>query len=313
MYRTFLLILVLVIPLRNAWAQVYPPPQNLYGLWVCDSTHVRWDPPDSGDVTGYHIYRLEVEGGEWLFQGWVSSDTDSFVVQGDPPFCYGLTALYKGGESERADVCEFDILDVFTFPPDRVDAVATGDTIRLNWSSGQFGCGVPVGYDIFREPEGGLWTWIASVPPDSLSYLDPNLDEGTWCYYVRIVSTGGEASSSEACATVELAGISGVSATRPNPLRCSLRQNSPNPFNPSTTISFDIPGESGRIKPVDLTVYDLRGRRIHRLIDSALRPGSHTIHWNGRDDSGGLVPSGIYFYCLKVGDEVHVRKMTLVE
>jgi hypothetical protein len=93
----------------------------------------------------------------------------------------------------------------------------------------------------------------------------------------------------------------------------SLSQNYPNPFNPSTTIAFDIPGIPGMTQQVGLTVYDLRGRRVRSLISSRLETGSHITTWDGRDDKGGNVPSGIYIYTLKTGDGTLSRKMTILK
>jgi hypothetical protein len=105
------------------------------------------------------------------------------------------------------------------------------------------------------------------------------------------------------------------------PTSLSLSQNYPNPFNPSTTISFMISndagnlisGKSGTDQSVNLTVYDIRGRRIRALIDSNLEPGSHKVHWDGRDDRGEQVVSGIYLYTLKAGEVAYTRKMTLLK
>ncbi len=97
------------------------------------------------------------------------------------------------------------------------------------------------------------------------------------------------------------------------PRAWALAQNYPNPFNPSTTISFDVPGTAGRKQLVNLTVYDIRGRRVRILVDSDLEPGTHKIHWDGRDDHGEPVSSGIYLYTLKNGDETHTRKMILLK
>jgi parallel beta-helix repeat protein len=97
------------------------------------------------------------------------------------------------------------------------------------------------------------------------------------------------------------------------PRNFSLFQNYPNPFNPSTTIAFDLPGNAGVKQSVRLAVYDMRGRLVRTLIDSALDPGNHKIHWNGRNDREQSVASGIYLYRLKTGDETFTRKMTVLK
>ena len=88
-----------------------------------------------------------------------------------------------------------------------------------------------------------------------------------------------------------------------------LSQNYPNPFNPSTSISFDVPDTRASAQHVSLTVYDIRGRRAKALVDSSLEPGIHKVYWDGRDDQGVQVSSGVYLYVLRAGDETFTRKM----
>ena len=93
----------------------------------------------------------------------------------------------------------------------------------------------------------------------------------------------------------------------------SLFQNYPNPVNPSTTISFDIPGEGGVKQQASLTVYDIRGMLVKNLINSDLEPGKHQIVWDGRNDRGEPVSSEIYLYCLRAGDQLFTRKMAILK
>jgi len=83
---------------------------------------------------------------------------------------------------------------------------------------------------------------------------------------------------------------------------------SPNPFNPVTTIMFELaaPGE------VSVTVYDVSGRMIRSLVDGRLPAGMHEVTWNGLDGSGSAVASGVYFYRLVAGEVVQTRKMVLL-
>ena len=93
------------------------------------------------------------------------------------------------------------------------------------------------------------------------------------------------------------------------PPNYSLDQNFPNPFNPSTTISFTLPEESA----VSISIYDLVGRKVNELTTSSQLAGSHSIQWNGTDQQGNLVPAGIYFYQLKAGDFIQTKKMVLMK
>jgi hypothetical protein len=83
---------------------------------------------------------------------------------------------------------------------------------------------------------------------------------------------------------------------------------SPNPFNPATTIAFELasPGE------VSITVYDVSGRMIRSLVDAYLPAGMHEVTWNGQDGSGTAVASGVYFYRLVAGEIMETRKMVLL-
>ncbi|MFQ6104505.1 MAG: T9SS type A sorting domain-containing protein, partial [Candidatus Glassbacteria bacterium] len=108
----------------------------------------------------------------------------------------------------------------------------------------------------------------------------------------------------------EVAGISDDEVTRV-PLAYALSQNYPNPFNPTTTISFDIPEVNGTKQHVSLTIYNLRGRHVRTLINSELEHGNHMVVWDGRNDSGEAVSSGIYFYRLKNPRWNSTRKMIM--
>ena len=88
-----------------------------------------------------------------------------------------------------------------------------------------------------------------------------------------------------------------------------LAQNHPNPFNPATNIKFNVAREGH----VDLAVYDLSGRRIKTLVSESRSEGEHQVTWDGTNNSGSRVPSGMYFYRYVSGSESVSRKMTLVK
>ncbi len=84
-----------------------------------------------------------------------------------------------------------------------------------------------------------------------------------------------------------------------------LGQNAPNPFEKDTALRFAIP-TSG---PVNLSVFDVAGRRVTTLVDRALEAGSHTITWDGRDADGGAVSSGVYLYRLEAAGQTITKEM----
>ena len=89
----------------------------------------------------------------------------------------------------------------------------------------------------------------------------------------------------------------------------SLCQNYPNPFNASATIEYSLHYGG----PVRLEVFDLLGRRVATLIDGVSSPGAYAIQWQGRDDGGNGVPSGVYFYRLSAGGFVETKRMLLLK
>jgi hypothetical protein len=93
------------------------------------------------------------------------------------------------------------------------------------------------------------------------------------------------------------------------PVGFALHQNHPNPFNPSTQIAFDIP----KTAFVDLTVYNILGREVRKLVYGELPAGRHQITWDGHDNNGGNIASGIYFYKITAGDFNDRKKMILLK
>jgi hypothetical protein len=88
-----------------------------------------------------------------------------------------------------------------------------------------------------------------------------------------------------------------------------LAQNTPNPFNPSTSISFFVPERTR----VTLEIFDVQGKRVHTMVNQALDMGLHARTWDGVGDNGLSVASGIYYYRLTVAGHEETRKMVLVK
>jgi hypothetical protein len=103
--------------------------------------------------------------------------------------------------------------------------------------------------------------------------------------------------------------LESVTVTRVLPKSLTLRPARPNPFNPSTAIEFELP-EAGR---VSLRIFDTTGRPVRTLIDGDLAHDFHSVRWDGRDDNGQQVGSGIYIYRLQFASKVLSRKMLLMK
>lgn len=93
----------------------------------------------------------------------------------------------------------------------------------------------------------------------------------------------------------------------PAPSTMMLAQNYPNPFNPSTVISFGTPID----QYVELRVFSAIGVPVRTLVGTQLAAGTYTIEWDGHDDIGAPLPSGVYLYMLRAGNNHLERKMIL--
>jgi hypothetical protein len=93
------------------------------------------------------------------------------------------------------------------------------------------------------------------------------------------------------------------------PVFTTLKSNYPNPFNPETTISYDIAEETD----VTLDVYNIRGQKVKTLVNERMKPGYNSVIWNGKDDNNRNVASGVYFYRLKTSDKTLTKKMMLLK
>lgn len=102
-------------------------------------------------------------------------------------------------------------------------------------------------------------------------------------------------------------GTSGVPTALPNAGR--LDQNVPNPFNPSTTITFELPSRG----PAELVIFDLRGRLIQQRDLGELEPGPHAVTWDGKDADGRTVAAGAYHYLLRTRNWESARTMVHVK
>ena len=93
------------------------------------------------------------------------------------------------------------------------------------------------------------------------------------------------------------------------PATFTLHQNFPNPFNPITSLRYDLPEQA----QVTLTIYDLMGREITQLVNTAQEAGYKSVQWNATDIYGKPVSAGVYLYQIRAGGFVQTRKMVLLK
>jgi hypothetical protein len=174
----------------------------------------------------------------------------------------------------------------------------SGSTLRLTWSV----AGDEKEWDLYRRTGDGEYVLAAEGlrgdGSGTITWTDGSIEEGL-SYEYRLESAGG-------LDVVETGAIEiPVSSAR-------LYQNHPNPFNPATTIAFTIPGNSGVKRNALLNVYDVRGALVKTLVNGPVAGGRHEVTWDGNNNRGVGVSSGVYFARFATGGVKAVKKMILI-
>jgi len=176
----------------------------------------------------------------------------------------------------------------------------SGDRIAITWTLSEIDEGIEFSVERATASDGPFIELPSSaVRRDGLSFTftDSNWQPNMSYWYRVECQIGNER---------KVLFETGPVATPALPL--TLYQNSPNPFNPSTTIGYYLP-EKCRVR---LEIYGISGRRIASLVNREQEKDRYAIEWNGKDEHGNSVASGIYFYKLIAGKKTVSRKMVLI-
>ncbi len=199
--------------------------------------------------------------------------------------------------------------------PDENDSLLFGpqkdlDTLTLHgfdlWPGCRFEFSTPglslVSTELFTDTLAQLVLRLdQSLADTTVDFLVVNPDSGGFIPFIRIKW------DSQALPLAPESGSPGAALPR----AFCLGANVPNPFNPSTTISYSLGGEAPL--PVRLNVFNVRGQIVATLVDRVVAPGQYTVNWDGRGRGGEQLSSGVYFYRLRAGDFSFTRKMVLLK
>ncbi|MBN1163529.1 MAG: T9SS type A sorting domain-containing protein [Candidatus Krumholzibacteriota bacterium] len=172
-----------------------------------------------------------------------------------------------------------------------------GESVRLLWTIGS--STTCRGFNLYRSETGeGDFDRLNQdlIPPGVMEYYDPTALPGkTYHYRLEAVEEGGRIFFTSLALSLPA-------------LPLTLYQNYPNPFNPETQISFFIPQRSR----VRVDIFNVKGRRVVNLLHGYKETGRYTIAWNGKDDQGRRVQSGIYYCRLTALKKILTKKMVLL-
>ena len=192
--------------------------------------------------------------------------------------------------------------------------ITVDEDVLLQWSVASQSNNL--GWEVYRSTDNRIFTKVSDIIAgdgtsdefSSYSYVDGNLPlADVLYYYLNQIDLDGTTTRSQ---VMEVLLSPTAVSQQALPMVNELRQNYPNPFNPETTISYDLSTEL----IVTLTIYDLSGQVIRTLVDDqAMSAGQYQSIWDGRDESGVKVASGVYFYQLRAGEFTAKKKMTLLQ
>jgi len=286
-------------------AAVYNPVNNLVANIGFNSVSLVWDAPEvlsnSATLSGYKVMR-----GEAVLT--VLEDTvytDNTAVNGEA-YVYSVIAVYANPAGESIAVTANVQMKVFNAPTELVANIGNAQ-VALEWlePESHVHSATLAGYSVYRDG-----VVIVSGVTETI-YLDEGLTNGvTYTYYVVAVYTSPVGVS-------EPSGVVNATPERPNsdsddvvmPVVTSLSGNYPNPFNPTTTIAFEMASEG----QVVIEVYSVKGQLVRSLVNGVRGAGVHKVVWDGHDDSGRSVSSGVYFYRMSCEGYVGVKKMVLLK
>ncbi len=236
---------------------------------------------------------------EKSFSGNYGPAVDTILMTGENNL---RLALYYGGDSNDLDfwyVDDFTVEDLGIVPVELTsfNATANINNVILNWSTATETNNK--GFEIQRknnsefEKVGFINGKGTTSKTNSYTYTDNNLSNGKYIYRLKQIDFDGSFNYSKE-----------VEVNVLNPVKYSLEQNFPNPFNPTTNITYQV-AEAGN---VSIKVYDLVGNEVAVLLNDFKNPGNYSLTFNASN-----MASGVYFYTMKTNNFLMTKKLILLK
>jgi parallel beta-helix repeat protein len=201
--------------------------------------------------------------------------------------------------------------------PDSLKAVSESTVIVVSWKPNTESD--LSHYFVYKDVTSGfvpnIYNLVASIVKDSSVFRDHDFVLGeTYYYRISAWDTMGHRSEYSDELKVEATSVGEYVEEDNRPPMYQLSQNYPNPFNSETVIWYYLPDVGYQPAEVEITIYNLLGKLVRTLVETRQYPGEHKVTWDGKDDLGKEVASGIYFYRLKVSglELVKPKKMVLL-
>jgi hypothetical protein len=262
------------------------------------------------------IYTVEIDYGEgWT--GVVSTSAygaEDYNVLVTTPFDSSATsngvinfrviaAMEEGNWVSEPD-SGYSVDNIAPEVPTGLLATAMDESIELSWNVSP---DEDFHYFILEKSTDSEFTDYETIETIDTTYNDTEYELNV-TYYYRLAAADYTGNLSGYTETVETMILS-IDADGLIPDVYALHQNHPNPFNPITTLRYDLP-ENGH---VNITIYDMLGRQVRTLINQTQNAGFRSVIWNATNDYGKPVSAGVYLYQIQAGEFVQTKKMVLLK
>jgi hypothetical protein len=263
-------------------------------------------------------------GGNIYFDPMFVGGEDHHLQYGSPCIDAGDPNM-KDPDSSRSDIgCyggtwgeTYTYQDYPPKAPDSLKAVSESTVIIVSWKPNTESD--LSHYFVYKDVTSGfvpnIYNLVASILKDSSVFRDHDFVLGeTYYYRISAWDTMGHRSEYSDELKVEATSVGEYVEEDNRPPMYQLSQNYPNPFNSETVIWYYLPDVGYQPAEVEVTIYNLLGKLVRTLVKTRQYPGEHKVTWDGKDDLGKEVASGIYFYRLKVSglELVKPKKMVLL-
>ncbi|MGH1366422.1 MAG: T9SS type A sorting domain-containing protein [Calditrichia bacterium] len=277
---------------------------------------LNWQINPEADLQFYSLYRNDENDpteatkiGQFDHPG--NSYVDEYVENGLVYF-YWLVATDMGGnESERsASATAMPQDNVAPSAPENLSANGGSGVVELAWQVNEEED--VQNYIVYRSSSSPIipTDTIAVVSHPIVMFTDSSaIPETEYYYWVAAVDVNGNESSLSISATAIASPLVGINTLTGVPTAFELYQNFPNPFNPSTTITFDLPTN----EVVQLAIYNMLGQVVRILVAEELPAGRVSVTWDGANEFGERLSSGVYLYRIEAGNIVQTRKLVMMK
>ena len=184
-------------------------------------------------------------------------------------------------------------------PPTDLDCSVAGSNVLILWSAPETAANV-TNYKIYRNAE-----VLYTVNGSTTLKIDINVPSGTYTYNISAIYYDvyeSELTDDFVLEFVDAGVVLPANGT-------ALNNNVPNPFNPTTAISFSLENAG----QVTLEIFNVKGEKVRTLVNEHFEATSHSVVWNGKDDLGKTSASGVYFYKMRTGSFTSTKKMVLMK